>query len=133
MTAKKTAGPGDAPAAKGGRPRNPTAPRSEDQVTLKIELDQCLEELKVAHTAYKLDRSTAARLRYMHCRVDVAGAWSSYLQAQNNHTWAMRYDEIGLKFHAQITAVYDLEMNDQVRELAAARAKREARRKGRPT
>lgn len=105
-----------------GRPRKSPPPVDDEQVELASELKARKAALSVAMQALQAERTVAARLEVLHCRADLAGAQAGLLRAQDQHGMALRYDETGIKWHREITALSEIVNFDRVQELETKRS-----------
>lgn len=86
------------PARRPGRPRNPTAPRNDQQHALAATLLSAEQRLDKAGAVFALDKSVAAELELYLARVGVSSAWAGYLRAQGDHSGALKYGEEEARF-----------------------------------
>lgn len=93
------------PRSKGGRPRNPTAPRNDQQKALAATLLSAEERLDKAGAVFGLDKSVAAELELYLARVGVSSAWAGYLRAQGDHSGALKYGEEEARFATRASNV----------------------------
>jgi len=126
-----TSGEDEAPRAPGphirrgvGRPRKPTAPRTEAQADLAAEITIAEKALDLARRAARTDGSVAAALVVLQAEQDVASCWASYLRAQGNMTHSLKFSEDRSKLAAKITALRERISDDLLAELSK-RAHRE--------
>ena len=73
-----------------GRPRKPTAPRSEAQARLALAVTRAEEALEGASGAYMAARTATNELELRSCELSVASAWAAYLRASGDFTNAVR-------------------------------------------
>lgn len=126
-TPESDAAPRPTPAAprKGpGRPRNPTAPRGEQQAALAAAVAVAEVRLDAAALAFNGSGTVAAELELLLAEAGVASAWSAYCRAQSNHTHAIKYGEQVAKLSGRAGALRDRLAQDKL-EALKARADRE--------
>lgn len=100
-----------------GRPRKPTAPRTEAQAELAAEIGIAEKALDVARRAARTDGSVAAALAVLQAEQDVASCWASFLRAQGNMTHSLKFSEDRSKIAARVTALRERISDDLLREL----------------
>ena len=116
-----------------GRPRKPTAPRTEQQAALAEAINATETERDAAALAYASETTVAVELRLLRAELAVSSAWSSYCRAQGNHTHALRYSEVQTKLAGRLVALREIESVDRLGKLTE-RSEREdalAKRAGR--
>jgi hypothetical protein len=118
--------PNTATAGKPGRPRKPTAPRTENQAALAAALADAERVRDEAAAAQLADKSVAAELALLAGELAVAAAWSAYLRAQGNHAPALKYGELGVKLAGRIAALRELEAADKLDRLVARQEREDA-------
>ncbi len=108
-----------APRAGPGRPRKPTAPRTENQEQLASALSTAGAWRDRCAAAYITDATVAAELEMLRAEMLVASSWAAYLQAQGNHTHALKYGDAAAKLASRVTALRERLSDDMVAELLA--------------
>lgn len=114
-----------------GRPRKPTAPRSDAQADLAAEIEETEARLDALRAAHAVESSTAAELALLCAELSSASVWGSYCRAQGDITHALKYGEACARLSGRISALRELLATDQLAALLS-RAKREdaLRKKG---
>lgn len=115
-----------------GRPRKPTAPRTDHQVALAHALTIAEAERDAAAAAYGTDTTVAAETRLLRAELGVASAWSSYLRAQGLHVHALRYADVGAKLAGRLAGLRELAAADQLAALIARAGREDTLGKGGP-
>lgn len=100
-----------------GRPRKPTAPRTDRQALLKDALERAEDECDAASEAYEGDKTVAAELRMMRAEMNMIARWAAYLRAQGIHTHALKYSEQVPKLAGRIVALRERISDDKLEEL----------------
>lgn len=109
-----------------GRPRKPTAPRTEAQAELAAEIGVAEKALDVARRAARTDGSVAAALAVLQAEQDVASCWASFLRAQGNMTHSLKFSEDRSKIAARITALRERVSDDLLATIAARKGRERA-------
>ena len=105
------------PAHRGpGRPRKPTAPRTEQQAALAEALAATEVRLDAASRAFAETDTVAAELEMYLARIGVASAWAGYLRAQGNHTHALKYGEEEARFARAAAGLREVLVFDRLNE-----------------
>jgi len=107
-----------------GRPRKPTAPRSEAQARLALAVTRAEEALEVASGAYMAARTATNELELRSCELSVASAWAAYLRASGDFTNATRCSSDANKITGDLCRLRELLAVDQLDKLVA-RSERE--------
>lgn len=114
------------PARGPGRPRKPTAPRTNDQVRLAEAVTAAETVRDAAEAAYSKKATVATETDLLAAELTVSTAWSSYLRAQGNHTHALKYGEVAVKLAGRIAALRELVAVDQIDALRARAGREDA-------
>ncbi len=113
-----------------GRPRKPTAPRTEQQAALAEAINAAEKERDAAALAYSADPTVAAELRLLRAELSVTSAWSSYTRAQGNHSSSIKYSELTTKLAGRIAALREIEGIDKLTALEERSRREDALGKG---
>lgn len=102
-----------------GRPRKPTAPRTENQAELAVALAAAERALDEAAAAAAKDPTVAAALRELEAEQRMASRWAAYLRSQGLHTSALKYAEQIPKLAGRVVALRERLSDDLLAELLA--------------
>lgn len=114
------------PRAGPGRPRKPTAPRTDAQARLADAVVAAEAARDAAEAAYGAASTVAAETTLLAAELAVGSAWSAYLRAQGNHAHAIRYGEVVVKFAGRIAALRELAAVDQLDALVSRAGREDA-------
>lgn len=109
-----------------GRPRKPTAPRNEDQIQLAEALKTAGAWRDKCAAAYLTDNTVAVELEMLRAEMLLASSWAVYLQAQGNHTHALKYGDAAAKLSGRITALRERVSDDLLATIAARKGRERA-------
>lgn len=112
-----------------GRPRKPTAPRSEQQQRLSVAVNRAEDALEVASADYMAARTVTNEIVMRSCELSVASAWAAYLRASGDFTNATRCSADANKITGDLCRLRELVAVDQIDALRQ-RATRVAASKG---
>lgn len=106
-----------------GRPRKPTAPRTEHQADLAAALAVAEARLDAARVAFSKSSLVATELELYLARVGVASAWASYLRAQGDHNHSLKYGEEEARFARAAAGLREVLVFDLLNAPKAGKAK----------
>lgn len=106
------------PRAGAGRPRKGGPPQGEHQERLAAQVETAESRREKAAAAYAIEKTVALELALLQANLEVASCWSAYLRATGNHTHAMQWADMGVKYAARVHAIRELEAVDLLKKLA---------------
>lgn len=113
-----------------GRPRKPTAPRTDQQAALAEQINATEAERDAAAVAYSIETTVAVELRLLRAELAVASAWAAYSRAQGNATHGIKYGELAVKLAGRLAALRELEGIDKLTALEQRSRREDALGKG---
>ena len=110
-----------------GRPRKVPAPPSPDEVAVSAAVVAAKAARAAAQVAYLRDATVATETALLVAELSVASALAAYCQTHDDHSHALKYLELAVKFAGRIAPLREVAAFDKVvklDQLIEARAKR---------